>query len=180
MLNPSKGFRASLLAQPEASLSDSIRPYLRSQIDASVYYPASDSLVLAGRTRIGTTVGVDRDDLAPSRRFYGGGGGSVRGYGYQQLGPRAPDDQPFGGLSVFEAAAEARYRFGDYGAVAFVDAGQVYDRRIPDFSGLRLGVGIGARYYTNFGPIRVDVATPLNRRTGESRINVYVSIGQAF
>lgn len=180
LLNPTKGFRASLLAQPEASLSDSVRPYLRSQIDASVYFPASENLVLAGRTRLGTTVGVDRDDLAPSRRFYAGGGGSVRGYGYQQLGPRAPDDKPFGGLSVFEAAAEARYRFGDYGVVAFVDAGQVYDRRIPDFSGLRLGVGIGARYYTNFGPIRVDVATPLNRRTGESRINVYVSIGQAF
>ncbi len=81
---------------------------------------------------------------------------------------------------MFEAAAEVRYRFGDYGAAAFVDVGQVYDQRIPDFSGLRVGVGVGARYYTNFGPIRVDIATPLNRRPGESRINVYVSIGQAF
>lgn len=180
LLNPTRGFRANLLAQPEASLSDSVRPYLRSQIDASAYYPASESLVVAGRTRIGTTLGIERGDLAPSRRFYAGGGGSVRGYGYQQLGSRAPDDKPLGGLSVFEAAAEVRYRFGDYGAAAFVDVGQVYDQRIPDFSGLRAGVGIGARYYTNFGPIRVDVATPLKRRAGESRINVYVSIGQAF
>lgn len=180
LLNPTRGFRANLLAQPEASLSDSVRPYFRSQLDASAYYPATDSLVVAGRTRFGTTLGIERNELAPSRRFYAGGGGSVRGFGYQQLGPRDPDDRPFGGLSVFEAAGEARYRFGDYGAVAFVDVGQVYADRVPDFSGLRFGVGIGARYYTNFGPIRVDVATPIARRAGESRINVYISIGQAF
>lgn len=180
LLNPTRGFRANLLAQPEASLSDSVRPYFRSQIDASAYYPASDSLVIAGRTRLGSTFGIDRNDLAPSRRFYAGGGGSVRGFGYQQLGPRDPDGNPAGGLSVFEAAGEVRYRFGDYGAVAFVDVGQVYADRIPDFSGLRAGVGIGARYYTNFGPIRADIATPIDRRSGESLINVYVSIGQAF
>ena len=180
LLNPTRGFRANLLAQPEASLSGSVRPYLRSQLDASAYYPATDSLVVAGRTRLGTTLGIDRNDLAPSRRFYAGGGGSVRGFGYQQLGPRAPDGRPAGGLSVFEAAAEGRYRFGDYGAVAFVDVGQVYEDRVPSFRDLRIGVGVGARYYTNFGPLRIDVATPLDRREGESRLNIYMSIGQAF
>ena len=64
--------------------------------------------------------------------------------------------------------------------VGFVDAGQVYEQRVPDFRGMRLGVGIGGRYYTNFGPLRVDIATPLGRGPGESRFNVYVSIGQAF
>ncbi len=73
-----------------------------------------------------------------------------------------------------------RYRFGDFGVVGFVDVGQVYEDRVPSFPDLRAGVGIGARYYTNFGPLRVDVATPLGRRQGESRFNVYVSIGQAF
>ncbi len=180
LLDPTRGFRANLLAQPEASLSDSVRPYFRSQLDASAYYPATDSLVVAGRARLGTTLGIERSELAPSRRFYAGGGGSVRGFGYQQLGPRDPDGQPLGGLSVVEAAGEARYRFGDYGAVAFVDVGQVYADRVPDFSDLRFGVGIGARYYTNFGPVRLDIATPIARREGESRINVYISIGQAF
>lgn len=180
LLNPTRGFRANLLAQPEASLSDTVRPYFRSQLDASAYYPVGDSLVIAGRTRLGTTLNIERNDLAPSRRFYAGGGGSVRGFGYQQLGPRDPDGNPAGGLSVFEAAGEVRYRFGDYGAAAFVDVGQVYNDRVPDFSDLRMGVGVGARYYTNFGPVRVDVATPIDRREGESRINVYVSIGQAF
>jgi len=139
-----------------------------------------DSMVVAGRARVGTTLGIDRFDLAPSRRFYAGGGGSVRGFGFQQLGPKDPDGRPLGGLSLTEAAAEVRYRFGDYGVVGFVDMGQVYEDRVPSFGDLRTGVGIGARYYTSFGPLRVDVATPLGRRQGESRLNVYISIGQAF
>lgn len=180
LLDPTEGFRAQILAQPEGALNDGFRPYLRSQLDASAYYPVGDSLVLAARARVGSTLGIDRFELAPSRRFYAGGGGSVRGYGYQQLGPKDPNGDPLGGLSLTEASAEVRYRFGEYGVVGFVDVGQVYEERVPDFKGLRAGVGVGARYYTSFGPLRVDVATPLGRREGESRLNIYVSIGQAF
>ena len=79
-----------------------------------------------------------------------------------------------------EASIEGRYRFGNYGIVAFVDAGQVYDSVLPKGSNLRYGVGIGGRFYTNFGPFRLDVATPINRQPGESIVSVYVSIGQAF
>ena len=180
LLDPTRGFRAQILVQPEGALSDGFRPYVRSQLDGSAYYPVGDSLVIAGRARIGSTLGIDRFNLAPSRRFYAGGGGSVRGFGFQQLGPKDPDDRPLGGLSLTEAAAEVRYRFGDFGVVGFVDMGQVYEERVPSFRGLRTGVGIGGRYYTNFGPLRVDVATPLGRRPGESRFNIYISIGQAF
>lgn len=180
LLDPTRGFRAQILVQPEGALRNGFRPYLRSQLDGSAYYPFGKSLVVAGRGRIGTTVGIDRFDLAPSRRFYAGGGGSVRGFGFQQLGPKDPDNDPLGGLSLVEAAAEVRYRFGDFGVVGFVDAGQVYEKRVPDFSGLRAGVGIGGRYYTSFGPLRLDVATPLGRKKGESRLNIYISIGQAF
>jgi translocation and assembly module TamA len=180
LLDPTEGFRAQILAQPEGALSDGFRPYFRSQLDASAYYPVGDSLVVAGRARVGTTVGIDPFELAPSRRFYAGGGGSVRGFGYQELGPKDPNGDPVGGLSLTEASAEVRYRFGDYGVVGFVDVGQVYEERVPNFQGLRTGVGIGARYYTNFGPLRLDVATPLGRREGESRFNIYISIGQAF
>jgi len=180
LLDPTRGFRAQILAQPEGALSDGFRPYFRSQFDASGYFPFGDKLVVAARARIGSTIGIDRFDLAPSRRFYAGGGGSVRGYGFRQLGPRDPDDNPLGGLSLTEAAAEVRYRFGDFGVAGFIDVGQVYEKRVPDFKGLRAGVGIGARYYTNFGPLRVDVATPVGRRKGESRLNIYISVGQAF
>jgi translocation and assembly module TamA len=180
LLDPTKGFRLLARVEPEGSLAGSFSPYARTQVDASGYYPVTDSIVLAGRVRVGSIVGAARERLAPSRRFYAGGGGSVRGFGYQELGPKDPNNDPIGGRSLNEAAVEARYRFGNYGIVGFLDAGQVYRGSTPDFSNLRFGAGIGGRFYTNFGPMRLDIATPLGRRPGEARVTVYVSIGQAF
>ncbi len=180
LLDPTKGFRLGALVQPEGSLSGRFSPYARVRLDASGYYPVTDSIVIAGRVLVGSILGAARERIAPSRRFYAGGGGSVRGFGYQQLGPKDPDLNPIGGRSVNEAAIEARYRFGNFGVVGFVDAGQVYRGSTPNFSDLRYGVGIGGRFYTNFGPMRLDIATPIDRRPGEARISVYVSIGQAF
>ena len=180
LLNPTKGFRVMTLIQPEGSLDGGFNPYVRARIDASGYYPFGKSIVLAGRVRFGTIQGAARGDIAPSRRLYAGGGGSVRGYGYQKLGPQDPDGDPLGGRSLSEAAGEVRYRFGNFGVVGFVDVGQAYEGTMPRFSDLRFGAGIGGRYYTNFGPVRLDLATPVNRRKGDARFNVYVSIGQAF
>ncbi|KTE17767.1 autotransporter assembly complex protein TamA [Sphingopyxis sp. H115] len=180
LLDPTKGFRVTALIQPEGSLAGRFSPYARARLDVSGYYPVTDSIVLAGRVRVGSILGAARERLAPSRRFYAGGGGSVRGFGYQELGPKDPNNDPIGGRSVNEAAFEARYRFGNFGVVGFVDAGQVYRGSTPDFSNLRFGAGIGARYYTNFGPMRFDIATPIGRKPGEARVSVYVSIGQAF
>ncbi|MFN4357525.1 autotransporter assembly complex protein TamA [Sphingopyxis alaskensis] len=180
LLDPTKGFRITSLIQPEGSLSGRFSPYARLRTDISGYYPMTDSIVLAGRVRFGSILGAARERLAPSRRFYAGGGGSVRGFGYQELGPKDPNNDPIGGRSVNEVAVEARYRFGDFGVVGFVDAGQVYRSSAPTFQDLRFGAGIGARYYTNFGPMRFDIATPIARKPGEARVSVYVSIGQAF
>jgi translocation and assembly module TamA len=180
LLNPTTGFRLKLNASPETSVRGNVRPYGRFMVEGTAYYPVTSSLVMAGRARAGTIVGIDRDDLAPSRRYYAGGGGSVRGYGYQELGPLAPDGDPIGGRSLNEFSIEARYRFGNFGVVPFVDAGQVYEGSMPKLSNLRFGVGIGGRFYTNFGPLRVDVATPVNRREGEPKVALYISIGQAF
>ena len=180
LLNPTKGFRLTTLIQPEATLNRGFDPYLRARIDGSLYHPFGDSFVLAGRVTLGTIQGVSLTEIAPSRRLYAGGGGSVRGYSYQGLGEQAADGKPVGGRSLNEASVEARYRFGNYGVVAFVDAGQAYREIMPQFNDIRYGVGIGGRFYTNFGPMRLDVATPINRRPGEATINVYVSIGQAF
>lgn len=180
LLDPTKGFRVTALIQPEGSLAGKFSPYARTRLDVSGYYPVTDNIVLAGRVRVGSILGAARERLAPSRRFYAGGGGSVRGFGYQELGPKDPNDDPIGGRSVAEAAFEGRYRFGNFGVVGFVDAGQVYRGSAPTFSDLRFGAGIGARYYTNFGPMRLDVATPIGRKPGEALVSVYVSIGQAF
>jgi translocation and assembly module TamA len=180
LLDPTSGFRLLARVNPEASLRDGADFYVRNLVEGSVYYPLSESLTLAGRVRFGSIFGIPRDSLAPSRRLYAGGGGSVRGYGFQQLGPRDINNVPLGGRSLSEAAIEGRYRFGNYGVVAFIDAGNVSEAQYPDFSDLRFGVGVGGRVYTNFGPVRVDVATPIGRRQGEALVTIYVSIGQAF
>jgi len=181
LLNPTRGFRALVRLSPETEQTQgSNYRYVRGQIDGSAYYSLSDSLVLAGRVRAASIAGAPRDAIAPSRRLYSGGGGSVRGYGFQELGPRDPNNDPIGGRSLVEAAAELRYRFGNYGIVPFIDAGQAYASTAPQFTDLRYGVGIGGRYYTNFGPLRLDVATPIGRRKGEPKVAIYISIGQAF
>jgi translocation and assembly module TamA len=180
LLDPTRGFRLLARVNPEASLRNGADFYIRNLIEGSVYYPVGESFVLAGRARFGSIFGIPRDSLAPSRRLYAGGGGSVRGFGFQELGPRDAANVPLGGRSLSEFAVEGRYRFGNYGIVAFVDAGQVSEAQYPDFSDMRFGVGVGGRVYTNFGPVRLDVATPIGRRPGESLINIYVSIGQAF
>jgi translocation and assembly module TamA len=180
LLNPTSGYRANLRVSPEASLQGSLSPYVRATFDLSGYYPVGDNIVIAARTRLGTISGVERDDVAPSRRIYAGGGGSVRGFGYQELGPKDANADPIGGRSVNEFAVEGRYRFGNYGIVAFVDAGQVYDSSIPKFGDIRYGVGLGGRFYTNFGPFRADIAMPINRQPGESKFALYIGIGQAF
>ncbi|MFN3389986.1 MAG: autotransporter assembly complex protein TamA, partial [Allosphingosinicella sp.] len=198
LLDPTEGFRLRGFVNPETSLRDPAQPYIRNIIDGSTYYRVGESFVVAGRVRFGSIYGAELDELAPSRRLYAGGGGSVRGFGYQGLGPKVelanpdfdptdPDEKddatifvPTGGRSLNEFAIEGRYRFGNYGVVAFVDAGQVYESQSPRLNDMRFGVGVGGRLYTNFGPLRVDVATPIGRREGEPRISVYVSIGQAF
>lgn len=184
LLDPVRGFRLTARVAPEVSFNGGTMPYVRGQFDATGYLPVSPRIVLAGRARVGAIVGADRDDIAPSRRLYAGGGGSVRGYGYQRIGPLAPDNDPIGGTSLFEVAAEARIKvFGAFSVVPFVDAGNVYSTSLPSFSDLgdiRVGAGVGVRYATNFGPLRVDVGTPVNPRPGDSRIAVYVSLGQAF
>jgi translocation and assembly module TamA len=181
LLDPTRGYRLGIRFSPEASLQNGAFGYSRLQVDGSFYQPVSDSVTIAGRTRLGTIFGASRDRIAPSRRFYAGGGGSVRGYGFQRLGPRDPIfDDPIGGRSLAEFALEARVRVGNFGIVPFVDAGNIYTSPLPDVASLRFGAGLGVRYHTRFGPIRVDVGTPLNRRSGDPRVAVYVSLGQAF
>lgn len=181
LLDPHNGFRLSARVSPELSLQSGQSGYVRTQIDGSAYLPFADhKYVFAGRIRFGQISGSSVEGIAPSRRFYAGGGGSVRGYGYQAIGPKDLSNDPIGGRSLTEAAIEARIRFGNFGIVPFLDAGQLYTSSLPRFSGMHYGVGLGLRYYSSFGPIRIDVGTPLNPARGDSRIGVYVSLGQAF
>jgi translocation and assembly module TamA len=184
LLDPTTGFRLGGSLSPEISFHGGSFTYGRAQIDASAYHPIAGRTVIAGRIRLGTILGAKSSEIAPSRRFYSGGGGSVRGYGYQQLGPRDADGDPIGGRGLAEFAIEARVRIdafgGNFGIVPFLDGGTLTTDLMPDLSKWRLGAGIGVRYYSSFGPIRVDVGTPLNPQSGDARIAVVVSLGQAF
>jgi translocation and assembly module TamA len=184
LLDPTNGFRLSGWISPEYSGHGASLTYVRSQIDASAYHPVSSQVVVAGRIRLGTIIGASTFDLAPSRRFYSGGGGSVRGYGYQQLGPKDAAGDPIGGRGLAEFALEARIRLkqfgGNLGIVPFFDGGSLSTSALPDLRQWRLAAGAGVRYYSLFGPIRIDVGVPLNRQKGDGPFAVTVSLGQAF
>ena len=184
LLDPTRGHRASLRVSPEQSWARETQSrYARIQADASFYRPFGKT-VLASRLRLGTMPGTDIDYVAPSRRFYAGGGASIRGYGYNLVGPRNNLGEPKGGRSLYEFSLEARVNTHFFGGalqlVPFVDAGGVEAGAVPKFNDWRYGAGLGLRYRTGFGPIRIDVGTPLNPRPGDSRIGVYVALGQAF
>jgi len=183
LLDPTKGWRMAVRVSPEVALSGGTHAYAKLQLDGSAYQPLG-GVVLAGRFRLGAMPGTDIDNIAPSRRFYAGGGGSIRGYGYELVGPRNQYNEPKGGRSLYEFSLEARVRTGLFGGafsvVPFLDAGGADSSALPHFADVRYGTGIGLRYQTGFGPIRVDIGTPLGRRPGESLVGVYVALGQAF
>jgi translocation and assembly module TamA len=127
--------------------------------------------------------GTAINDVAPSRRFYAGGGSSIRGYGYELVGPRNSWANPKGGRSLYEFSLEARVNtplMADAPIVPFIDAGGVETGTVPRMNDWRFGAGMGVRYKTGFGPIRMDIGTPLNPRAGDGPIGVYVALGQAF
>ena len=185
LLDPTEGWRLSGRLSPETSRVNDVQSfYLRSQVDASYYRRVSESVVLAGRIRLASIPGADLSEIAPSRRLYAGGGGSVRGYGYQEIGPQNSLGDPTGGRSLTELSFEARIRTGLFdgalGIVPFIDAGTVGRDSTPGFDEIKIGAGIGIRYHTSFGPIRVDVAAPLNPGPEDAPVAVYVGLGQAF
>lgn len=185
LLDPTRGFRVTGFLSPEASRSEGAQSfYVRSQVDASYYQSVGDRVIVAGRVRAAAIPGAELFQIAPSRRLYAGGGASVRGYGYQAIGPKNDLGEPVGGRSLVEGSIEARIRTGFFGGalsvVPFFDAGSVSTETTPNFRYNKFGAGVGLRYATGFGPLRVDVGFPLNPEPEDSFVAVYVSLGQAF
>ena len=181
LLDPHRGVRVTGRASPEMSFNGTVFGYVKLQVESSTYLSTgNDHITFAARGHLGTIAGAAQRDIAPTRRFYSGGGGSVRGYGFQAVGPHAADGTPTGGDSIVEASFEARIRVHDFGVVPFFDAGEVDTSLVPRFRDVRYGAGLGFRYYTGFGPVRIDIATPVNPKAGDARVQFYVSIGQAF
>lgn len=183
-LDATKGFRVHLQTAPFWDLTDTSLFFWKTATTVSTYYDWAEDgrLVLASILAAGSIAGATHDAVPPDLRFYLGGGGSVRGYAYQSLGPRDGGD-PVGGLSFVSWNGEVRRRFRErYGLVAFLDGGTLYEKAVPDFrKSFRWASGLGFRYYSPLGPFRIDVAVPLNRRAGiDDAYQIYVSLGQAF
>lgn len=182
-LDPKSGYRLTANIQPTAVTGDDSLLFLRTDAQGTAYLPLQEGgkTVLAGRLRLGTILGGEELTIPSDRLFYSGGAGSVRGFEYQGVGPRLPDGTPRGGLSLFETSLEVRRDIGQsFGAAVFVDAGAVGFQEYPNFNNLRYAAGVGVRYKLPFGPVRADIAFPLDRQPGDSNFQIYVSIGQAF
>jgi translocation and assembly module TamA len=210
--DPSHGYRASLGLTPTIAIGHPNSTFLIAQVKASTYFDLHKLFgedpgrtVLALRALAGQALGASEFSLPPDQRFYGGGSGTIRGYAYQAVGPLFPEPAPMtppsratlaaeavagypiGGTAITAGSVELRQRFGaNWGAAAFIDAGQVSAKLkfLPDE--LRVGFGVGLRYYTPIGPIRVDVAVPTQRHSSDVSpqdngvFQVYIGLGQAF
>jgi translocation and assembly module TamA len=182
-LDPKRGWRLDVRAEPTYLIGDESLGYLKVQTQGTSYIPFGEKArtVLAGRVKVGAMFGGSIPEVPASRRFYAGGGGSVRGYAFQAIGPRDIDNTPQGGISLLETSLELRQRVGErWGVVAFVDAGAVGTNEFPTGDDFSVGVGVGVRYDLGFGPIRADIAVPLDKREGDPAFQIYLSIGQSF
>ncbi|MEM9043958.1 MAG: autotransporter assembly complex family protein [Pseudomonadota bacterium] len=185
LLNPTKGSR--LLAQVTpfvGSFDESFASFLTIDTRGSTYYDITGTkdYVLAARGRAGFILTDELSTVPDTRRLYSGGGSSVRGFEQRSIGPLDAAGDPTGGLSVLELNGEFRGTIsGDLGGVVFVDAGSVSEEIAPNFEeGVQVAAGVGIRYYSPAGPIRVDIAFPLNGRGNDDTFQFYFSIGQAF
>ena len=189
VLNPTRGSDITLKAHPNSGFYGESFTVMAGSLEASGYYAPfrkdgrpDDKLVLAGRVEAGAMSGAALRNIPGSLRYYAGGAGSVRGYAYQAIGPEDKSGDPLGGRSFQVINLEARYKITeDVGLVPFLDGGMVYRDEVPRIIGdMNWGAGLGLRYYTPIGPVRLDVGFPMQPRDGDPPVQIYVSIGQSF
>lgn len=198
LLNPKMGVRAKAKTTPYFGQYQKNRSFWVNELFASTYLSPSQEIlevndnvhVFALWGKLGHITTENFEFIPPTKRFYSGGGNSVRGYGYQLLGPLDNKRTPIGGRSVTEFGGEYRLPVSEkFGLAAFLEAGSVGLTNTPKLNRQNLlwGTGVGVRYYTGIGPIRFDFAIPTKRRTDQDKrskidapFQFYVSIGQAF
>jgi translocation and assembly module TamA len=185
LLDPTEGTRIDLSLTPYLDVGGRTGPFTPMILSASGYLQVSSAprVVLALRGALGTIQGPANSEIPADKRFYAGGGDSVRGFGYQRAGPLDASDNPVGGRAIAVVGGEARINVTpEIGVVPFVDVGTVNQGPVPDFAdGVFMGAGIGLRYNTGVGPLRIDVATPvMGKRASDDPIQLYLSLGQAF
>ncbi|MEM7489086.1 MAG: BamA/TamA family outer membrane protein, partial [Pseudomonadota bacterium] len=181
-LNPTRGFFLSGQAKPFAGFQDADSG-VRLFADARGYLGLGPErrTVLASRLQLGSVLGADLGAVPPDDLFFSGGGGTVRGQEFQSLGALLPTGEEVGGRSFIGLAGEVRQAIGSrFGVVGFVDVGFVSED--SGFAGAEnhVGAGLGLRYDTGIGPLRVDVGVPVSQPGSASGFEIYIGIGQAF
>jgi len=178
-----RGSRALLQITPALAFGNVVSNFFIFQASGSTYFDlaGNGNTVLALRGTVANVIGAANFDLPPDQRLYAGGSGTVRGYKYQTIGPLFADGDPIGGTALDAVTVELRQRvYGNYGVVAFVDAGQASAEKVPFTGTLRTGVGAGVRYYSPIGVVRADFAVPLKRPASGDAFEIYIGLGQAF
>lgn len=185
-MNPTGGYVSSLKLAPMYGFGNENFSALVTEFDTALYLPLGDKTVLALRGAVGTMFGGDAS-IPRGKRFFLGGGGTVRGFEHQEIGRHDANDDPYGGVSYVLFNSEIRQHITkDFAVVPFLDGGMVYEDVQPDFSEkLAFGAGLGFRYNTPVGPLRLDIAVPLtDAYPGDNKeitdFQLYISIGQAF
>jgi translocation and assembly module TamA len=173
-----------LQLEPYVDISNTDLTFTKGGVIYSHYLPLLDKrrLVLAGRATAGSVFGEERNAIPADERLYAGGGGSIRGYFYQSVGPLF-GTTPIGGRSLIELSLEFRLKLTDrFGLVGFLDGGTAFEgTHFNSGEDPLWGAGVGFRYYTPIGPLRIDIGFPLDRREGiDDAFQLYLSIGQSF
>ena len=184
LFNPTHGIKAKLTVTPTEPFGGGSSFFTLAQLSGSTYINLASTAgrsVIAVRGIIGSAFGATTFQIPADQRFYAGGSATVRGYRFQSVGPLFENQRPTGGSSLTAATIEYRQRIGaSFGAAAFIDAGQVGQTSAPFSGTLFEGVGVGARYYTSIGPIRFDIAVPLEKRRKDELLEAYIGLGEAF
>jgi translocation and assembly module TamA len=185
LLDPTQGQSINIKSVPTFQVLKPSFGYTVNTLTTTFYHPLDEDehFVLAGKASLGTILGSSRHEIPPSERFYAGTENTLRGYRYMTVSPLNDKHKPIGGRSLMVFTGELRYRSSEkLGLVGFYEIGNVYSSIYPQLQEKQLqSVGIGLRYQTPVGPLRLDFAVPLNRRRHvDEAFQFYFSIGQAF
>jgi len=204
LLDPSRGHRTLASMSPYFSVLGDKVLMLALRVTESIYIPIDEKhrYVWASRVSLGSVIGPERNDTPADKRLYAGGGDSVRGYQFQYVGPLCDINnfdaeghcrvdgggsdkhkyRPLGGRSLLQVGTELRWKVTKtIGIVPFFEGAGIYEPSYPDFQDdIQWAAGLGFRYFTVAGPIRLDFGFPVNPRPSDSIFQLYISLGQAF
>ncbi len=177
MVRPRQGYRYLLEIKGTHQALGSTTGFLQVICDGGVVIPLPAGLSLLTRAKIGATAQNEKDTELPiALRFFAGGDKSVRGYAYRSLGPTDSEGNVIGGKNMFAGSIELEKAIGkDWGLAVFYDAGNAFN----DFSQVELaqGAGIGGRYYSPIGPIRLDIARQIDQPRPDFRVHISIGFG---